>query len=160
SPPSRIALLYRAILRNNSSSDRIDGRVPKETIWNEIPPFRTGLPSSFALHSYATSSSVDPPSLSAAIAAPLSPSLSRWNLERMHILLLNFSACAVAISAASLFFSAIPTLLAFKTAAESLEKQLDVTAEELPDTMAAVRLCGMEMSDLVMELSDLGMPLI
>lgn len=47
-------------------------------------------------------------------------------------------------------------MLAFKRAAESLEKLMDVTREELPDTMAAVRLSGMEISDLTMELSDLG----
>lgn len=50
-------------------------------------------------------------------------------------------------------------LKAFKRAAESLEKLLDVTREELPDTMAAVRLSGMEISDLTMELSDLGLVL-
>ncbi|XP_049403573.1 uncharacterized protein LOC125867186 [Solanum stenotomum] len=61
-----------------------------------------------------------------------------------------------AISATWLFFSAIPTLLAFRRAAESLEKLMDVTREELPDTMAAVRLSGMEISDLTMELSDIG----
>lgn len=33
---------------------------------------------------------------------------------------------------------------------------MDVTAEELPNTMAAVRLSGMEISELTMELSDLG----
>ncbi|CDP01483.1 unnamed protein product [Coffea canephora] len=54
------------------------------------------------------------------------------------------------------FCWAIPTMLAFKRAAESLEKLLDVTKEELPDTMAAVRLSGMEISDLTMELSDIG----
>lgn len=70
--------------------------------------------------------------------------------------MLNIIACAAAVSATWLFFSAIPTLLAFKRAAESLEKLLDVTREELPDTMAAVRLSGMEISDLTMELSDLG----
>ena len=48
-------------------------------------------------------------------------------------------------------------LKAFKRAAESLEKLLDVTREELPGTMAAVRLSGMEISDLTMELSDLGL---
>lgn len=48
-------------------------------------------------------------------------------------------------------------LKAFKRAAESLEKLLDVAREELPDTMAAVRLSGMEISDLTMELSDLGL---
>ncbi|KAG6436615.1 hypothetical protein SASPL_101516 [Salvia splendens] len=41
-------------------------------------------------------------------------------------------------------------------AAESLEKLMDATREELPDTMAAVRLSGMEISDLTMELSDNG----
>ncbi|GAB2220748.1 hypothetical protein Drorol1_Dr00008419 [Drosera rotundifolia] len=43
-----------------------------------------------------------------------------------------------------------------KRAVESLEKLLDVTREELPDTMAAIRLSEMEISDLTMELSDLG----
>ncbi|KAK3023144.1 hypothetical protein RJ639_044378 [Escallonia herrerae] len=82
--------------------------------------------------------------------------LSDWNLTQRHILVLNFIACAAAVSATWLFFSAIPTLLAFRKAAESLEKLLDVTREELPGTMAAVRLSGMEISDLTMELSDLG----
>ncbi|KAI9165956.1 hypothetical protein LWI28_023600 [Acer negundo] len=77
--------------------------------------------------------------------------LSQWNLTQRHILMLN-----AAVSATWLFFSAIPTLLAFKRAAESLEKLMDVTRKELPDTMAAVRLSGMEISDLTMELSDLG----
>lgn len=46
---------------------------------------------------------------------------------------------------------------AFKRAADSLAKLMDVMREELPDTMAAVRLSGMEISDLTMELSDLGL---
>ncbi|XP_020081465.1 uncharacterized protein LOC109705114 isoform X1 [Ananas comosus] len=95
--------------------------------------------------------------LAPSVGSPsTSPQLARWSLGRDHIFLLNITACAVAISASWLFFSAIPTLLAFRKAAESLEKLLDVTAEELPDTMAAVRLSGMEISDLTMELSDLG----
>ncbi|CAH1427822.1 unnamed protein product [Lactuca virosa] len=69
---------------------------------------------------------------------------------------LSHSNQLTAISATWLFCSAIPTLLAFKRAAESLEKLLDITREELPDTMADVRLSGMEISDLTMELSDLG----
>ncbi|XP_024023641.1 uncharacterized protein LOC21402984 isoform X1 [Morus notabilis] len=82
--------------------------------------------------------------------------LSHWNVSHRHVLILNVVACAVAISATWLFCSAIPALLAFKRAAESLEKLMDVMREELPDTMAAVRLSGMEISDLTMELSDLG----
>ncbi|XP_009342819.1 uncharacterized protein LOC103934791 isoform X1 [Pyrus x bretschneideri] len=93
-----------------------------------------------------------------------SPSLSQtsllqppqWNLTHRHLVVLNVVACAVAVSATCLFFSAIPTLLAFKRAAQSLEKLMDVMREELPDTMAAVRLSGMEISDLTMELSDIG----
>ncbi|XP_020577118.1 uncharacterized protein LOC110022494 isoform X2 [Phalaenopsis equestris] len=110
--------------------------------------------SSLALDS---SVSTDPSFLSSSVGSPpQSVSFSQWNLGSRHILLLNITACMVAISASWLFFSAIPTLLAFKRAAESLEKLLDVTAEELPDTMATMRLCGMEISDLTMELSDLG----
>ncbi|XP_030534984.1 uncharacterized protein LOC115744041 isoform X2 [Rhodamnia argentea] len=82
--------------------------------------------------------------------------LSQWNLTQRHVLMLNVIACAAAVSATWLFCSAIPTLLALKRAAESLEKLMDVTREELPDTMAAVRLSGMEISDLTMEVSDLG----
>ncbi|XP_013715756.1 uncharacterized protein BNAA10G22190D isoform X2 [Brassica napus] len=82
--------------------------------------------------------------------------LSQWTLTQKHFVLLNVVACVTAISASWLFLAAIPTLLAFKKAAESVEKLLDVTREELPDTMAALRLSGMEISDLTMELSDLG----
>ncbi|KAK4776050.1 hypothetical protein SAY87_024011 [Trapa incisa] len=82
--------------------------------------------------------------------------LSQWNLTQRHILLLNVVACVAAVSSTWLFFSAIPTLLAFKRAAESMKKLMDTTREELPDTMAAIRLSGMEISDLTMELSDLG----
>ncbi|XP_060213073.1 uncharacterized protein LOC132640490 isoform X1 [Lycium barbarum] len=80
----------------------------------------------------------------------------QWTLTHRHINILNFIACAAAISATWLFFSAIPTLLAFRRAADSVAKLMDVTREELPDTMAAVRLSGMEISDLTMELSDIG----
>lgn len=38
-----------------------------------------------------------------------------------------------------------------------MEKLLDATSEELPETMAAVRLSGMEISDLTSELSDIGL---
>ncbi|KAM1052661.1 hypothetical protein ACFX13_000257 [Malus domestica] len=82
--------------------------------------------------------------------------LPQWNLTHRHIIFLNVVACTVAVSATWLFCSAIPALLAFKRAAQSLEKLMDVMREELPDTMAAVRLSGMEISDLTMELSDLG----
>ena len=40
-------------------------------------------------------------------------------------------------------------------AATSLSKLADTAREELPSTMAAIRLSGMEISDLTLELSDL-----
>ncbi|CAL0319646.1 unnamed protein product [Lupinus luteus] len=82
--------------------------------------------------------------------------LSHLNLTHRHVTLLNLLACVTAICATWLFCSAIPTLLAFKKAAESLEKLMDTAREELPDTMAAIRLSGMEISDLTTELSDIG----
>ncbi|KAJ7945336.1 Transmembrane protein [Quillaja saponaria] len=107
----------------------------------------------------AASSTSEPSVYTSTIGSSVMSSslqLSQWNLSQCHITLLNVIACAVAISATWLFCSAIPTLLAFKRAAVSLEKLMDVTREELPDTMAAIRLSGMEISDLTMELSDLG----
>ncbi|XP_031474811.1 uncharacterized protein LOC116247008 isoform X2 [Nymphaea colorata] len=93
--------------------------------------------------------------LSSSIGTPPS-TFTQWSLDQRHMLALNAVACVAALSASWLLFSAIPTLLAFKRAAESMEKLLDATREELPNTMAAVRLTGMEISDLTMELSDLG----
>lgn len=94
--------------------------------------------------------------LNSTVGSSSVPQLSSWTLTHRHIHILNFIACVASISATWLFVSAIPMLLAFRRAAESLEKLMDVTREELPDTMAAVRLSGMEISDLTMELSDIG----
>ncbi|KAG8383454.1 hypothetical protein BUALT_Bualt04G0014900 [Buddleja alternifolia] len=107
-----------------------------------------------SIESAASEPSVSSQLTSTVRSSALHP--SHWILTQRHVHFLSFVACAAAISAAWLFCSAIPTLLAFKRAAESLEKLMDVTREELPDTMAAVRLSGMEISDLTMELSDLG----
>ncbi|CAN1224523.1 hypothetical protein LINGRAPRIM_LOCUS884 [Linum grandiflorum] len=89
-------------------------------------------------------------------SATVPASLLEHNITQRHVLFLNFFACTAAVSATWVFLSAIPTLLAFKRAAESHEKLMDVTRKELPNTMAAIRLSGMEISDLTMELSDLG----
>eukprot|EP00249_Psilotum_nudum_P004889 c18376_g1_i2 orf=145-1032(-) len=87
--------------------------------------------------------------------APLA-SLKDWKITDRHFLVLAVISCVIGGAVASLFVAAIPTMLAFKKAAESLEKLLDVTREELPGTMAAVRLSGMEIGDLTMELSEMG----
>ncbi|CAK7341309.1 unnamed protein product [Dovyalis caffra] len=47
-------------------------------------------------------------------------------------------------------------LMAMGRAAISLSKLADTAREELPSTMAAIRLSGMEISDLTLELSDLS----
>uniref|UniRef100_A0A7N0V7H6 Uncharacterized protein n=1 Tax=Kalanchoe fedtschenkoi TaxID=63787 RepID=A0A7N0V7H6_KALFE len=91
------------------------------------------------------------PVLSASLGFP-----AQWNVTHRHTLGLNLAASAALLFTAWVFFSAIPAMLAFRKAVESLEKQLYVTEEQLPDAMAAVRLSGMEISDLAMELSDLG----
>ncbi|KAJ7535073.1 hypothetical protein O6H91_12G017400 [Diphasiastrum complanatum] len=51
---------------------------------------------------------------------------------------------------------AIPTLHAMRKAALSMEKLANMAIEELPGTMAAVRLSSMEISDLTLELHDLS----
>lgn len=122
-----------------------------------LPPQRSF--SVFSLQSSQNAGNSPEPSISSEFTSSIGiPQLqhSHSSLTQRHINVLYVAACAVAISTTWLFCSAIPTLLSFKRAAESLEKLMDVTREELPGTMAAVRLSGMEISDLTMELSDLG----
>ncbi|KAG6750725.1 hypothetical protein POTOM_045234 [Populus tomentosa] len=70
--------------------------------------------------------------------------------------LLSFIACTTSIAFTSLVVAAVPTLYAMGKAATSLSKLADTAREELPSTMAAIRLSGMEISDLTLELSDLS----
>ncbi|KAF7150055.1 hypothetical protein RHSIM_Rhsim02G0173800 [Rhododendron simsii] len=69
--------------------------------------------------------------------------------------LLAFIACTTSAAFVSLVIAAVPTLYAMGKAAISLSKLADTAREELPSTMAAIRLSGMEISDLTLELSDL-----
>ncbi|CAA6668394.1 unnamed protein product [Spirodela intermedia] len=69
---------------------------------------------------------------------------------------LAFIACTTSVAFTSLVIAAIPTLCAIKRAAISLAKLADTARVELPSTMAAIRLSGMEISDLTLELSDLS----
>lgn len=99
-PSSSCAASDQSILLNNISSSRIVRKSQKEqAIGNESSPFGPRLPfSSVAfrpLPAAVSYSAADSPSLSAAVVSPPCPSLSRWNLDRRHILLLNFTACAV-----------------------------------------------------------------
>lgn len=73
---------------------------------------------------------------------------------------LFFLLTAVAVTTSVAFTGmvavAIPTMLAMRRAANSFTMLADAALEELPSTMAAVRLSGMEISDLTLELSDLS----
>ncbi|XAR55692.1 hypothetical protein NMG60_11035860 [Bertholletia excelsa] len=70
--------------------------------------------------------------------------------------LMAFIACSTSVAFLSLVIAAVPTLNAMGRAALSLSKLADTAREELPSTMAAIRLSGMEISDLTLELSDLS----
>ncbi|KAG0557195.1 hypothetical protein KC19_11G109300 [Ceratodon purpureus] len=79
-----------------------------------------------------------------------------WYMADKQLVVISFSAFVTAGFMTLLLGAAIPSLLAIKKAAEALEKLADTAREELPSTMAAIRLSGMEISDLTMELNDLG----
>ncbi|KAG6484229.1 uncharacterized protein LOC122016910 [Zingiber officinale] len=80
----------------------------------------------------------------------------RMSLGDQAFFLLAFIACTTSVAFASFVIAAIPTLIAMKRVAISLTRLADTAQEELPSTMAAIRLSGMEISDLTLELSDLS----
>ncbi|XP_022742888.1 uncharacterized protein LOC111294025 isoform X1 [Durio zibethinus] len=83
-------------------------------------------------------------------------SIKKINLSDQAFYLLAFIACTTSVAFTSLVIAAVPTLHAMGRAAVSLSKLADTAREELPSTMAAIRLSGMEISDLTLELSDLS----
>lgn len=87
---------------------------------------------------------------------PVRIGMHRMNLGDQAFFLMAFIACTTSIAFTSLVIAAVPTLYAMKRAATSLAKLADTAREELPSTMAAIRLSGMEISDLTLELSDLS----
>ncbi|XP_057802203.1 uncharacterized protein LOC131017466 [Salvia miltiorrhiza] len=99
-------------------------------------------------------------SLSFEVRSPSSPpSLiprPTLSLSDQAFLLLAFIGCTTSVAFSCLVAAAVPTLFAMRRAAISLSKLADTAREELPSTMAAVRLSGMEISDLTLELSDLS----
>lgn len=89
------------------------------------------------------------------------PQLSSFNSPKLNFsdqafFLLAFIACTTSVAFTGLVFAAVPTLFAMRNAAISFSKLADTAREELPSTMAAMRLSGMEISDLTLELSDLS----
>ncbi|KAJ4818847.1 hypothetical protein LUZ62_031413 [Rhynchospora pubera] len=86
--------------------------------------------------------------------------LMRMSLGDQAFFLMAFIAAATSIAFTSLVGAAIPTLIALKRAAKSLAKLADTACVELPSTMAAIRLSGLEISDLTLELSDLSQEIV
>uniref|UniRef100_A0A2N9ICG7 Uncharacterized protein n=1 Tax=Fagus sylvatica TaxID=28930 RepID=A0A2N9ICG7_FAGSY len=107
--------------------------------------------------------------------------VAKLSLSDQAFFLLAFIACTTSVAFTSLVIAAVPTLYileillqgvlgicphliswsgitmqAMGRAATSLSKLADTAREELPSTMAAIRLSGMEISDLTLELSDLS----
>ncbi|CAN6332653.1 unnamed protein product [Urochloa humidicola] len=70
--------------------------------------------------------------------------------------LLTAVAVTTSVAFSSMVAVAVPTMLAVRRAANSFAMLADAALEELPSAMAAVRLSGMEISDLTVELSDLS----
>ncbi|XVE62654.1 hypothetical protein DITRI_Ditri06bG0136300 [Diplodiscus trichospermus] len=83
-------------------------------------------------------------------------STQKMSLSDQAFFLLAFIGCTTTLAFTSLVIAAVPTLYSMRRAAISLSKLADAAREELPSTMAAIRLSGMEISDLTLELSDLS----
>ncbi|KAL9341828.1 hypothetical protein Peur_065153 [Populus x canadensis] len=114
--------------------------------------------------------------LNVQVGNPIVPnyiqSWTKLSLSDQAFFLLSFIACTTSIAFTSLVVAAVPTLYSFSSsgylklsvtlviamgkAATSFSKLADTAREELPSTMAAIRLSGMEISDLTLELSDLS----
>jgi uncharacterized protein YoxC len=67
---------------------------------------------------------------------------------------LGLSFLLVAVSLILVLLAALPALQAVGRAARSVEKLADTLAREFPPTLEAIRLTGMEISDLTDEVSD------
>lgn len=67
---------------------------------------------------------------------------------------LAFSILLVAISLTALLVAAIPALQELARAARSAEKLFDTLRRDLPPTLEAIRLTGLEISDLTDDVSD------
>ncbi|XP_047155991.1 uncharacterized protein LOC124827053 [Vigna umbellata] len=94
------------------------------------------------------------------VTTPQTPSflspLPKLTSSDQAFFLLAFIASTTSVAFASFVAAAVPALFAIRNAAISLSKLADTAREELPSTMTAIRLSGMEISDLTLELSDLS----
>ncbi|KAF8116186.1 hypothetical protein N665_0020s0042 [Sinapis alba] len=93
------------------------------------------------------------------LGSSVSPQLGKMmssSRSDQAFLLLAFIACTTSVAFTSFVITAVPTLLAMGRAASSFAKLADTARQELPSTLAAIRLSGMEISDLTLELSELS----
>jgi len=70
--------------------------------------------------------------------------------------LTSFAALIAAVTLSILLIYLIPALIAFRRTMVASEMLIDTLQDELPDTLAAVRLSGLELQDAIEEVSDLG----
>ncbi len=67
---------------------------------------------------------------------------------------LGLSILLVAVSLAAVLIAALPALQELARAARSAEKLFDTLSRELPPTLEAIRLTGLEISDLTDDVAD------
>lgn len=67
---------------------------------------------------------------------------------------LGFSILLVAVSLTAVLVAALPALRELSRAARSAEKLFDTLSRELPPTLEAIRLTGMEITDLTDDVSE------
>ncbi len=67
---------------------------------------------------------------------------------------LGLSILLVAVSLTALLVAAIPALMEVASAARSAEKLFDTLSRELPPTLEAIRLTGLEITDLTDDVSE------
>ncbi|NEP77572.1 MAG: DUF948 domain-containing protein [Okeania sp. SIO3C4] len=67
---------------------------------------------------------------------------------------LGLSLFLVALSLTTVLIVTLPAMLALARAAHSLEKLADILARELPPTLEAIRLTGIEISELTDDVND------
>ena len=67
---------------------------------------------------------------------------------------LGVSAMLVSVSVVSLIIAAVPVLREVANATRSAEKLFDTLNRELPPTLEAIRLTGLELTDLTEDVSE------
>ncbi|KAH6760309.1 chitinase-like protein [Perilla frutescens var. hirtella] len=137
----------RLCLRVSCTSKNSDARTAQSQYSSQFGDLASEPQPGIESFNFEVRSPSSPPSL---IPGP------KLSLSDQAFLLLAFIGCTTSIAFSCLVAAAVPTLFAMRRAAISLSKLADTARDELPSTMAAIRLSGMEISDLTLELSDLS----